>query len=121
MLDHLRFGWPGRQRAAGRTNAAIAVITLAIAGLTSGCGTAAPHTAPQTAVVQTAPQTAVARTAPQTAVARTAPHTAVARTAVGQPRLVQPRRTSAVQLARLPMATTFGTTPAAPRDLTPFA
>src|SRR3984885_13027625 len=98
MLDHLRFGWPGRQRAAGRTNAATAVITLAIAGLTSGCGTAAPHTAPHTAVVRTAPQTAVA-----------------------QSRLVQPRRTSAVQLARLPMATTFGTTSAAPRDLTPFA
>ena len=94
----------------------MAVITLAIASLTSGCGTAAPHTAPQTAVVQTAPHTAVAQTAPHTAVARTAPQTAVA-----QSRLVQPRRTSAVQLARLPMATTFGTTPAAPRDLTPFA
>jgi hypothetical protein len=99
----------------------MAVITLAIAGLMSGCGTAAaqtaPYTAPQTAAAQPAPQTAAAQTAPQTAAARTA----AARTAAAQPRLVQPRRTSAVQLARLPMATTFGTTPAAPRDPAPFA
>ena len=104
----------------------MAVIALAIAGLTSGCGTAAPQTAPQTAAVPTAPQTAVTQTAPQTAAMQTAitqpaPQTAAVQTAVAQPRLVQPRRTSAVQLARLPMATTFGTTPAAPRDPAPFA
>jgi lipoprotein-anchoring transpeptidase ErfK/SrfK len=63
----------------------MAVITLAIAGLTSGCATAGPPAA------------------------------------VALPRPVPPRRVSAVQIARLPMATTFGTTPAAPRDPAPFA
>jgi lipoprotein-anchoring transpeptidase ErfK/SrfK len=61
------------------------VITLAIAALASGCGTAArPH-------------------------------------AAAPPPPVPPRHVSAAQMARLPMATTFGTTPAAPRDPAPFA
>lgn len=34
---------------------------------------------------------------------------------------VQPARVSSTQLARLPAATTYGTTPAAPRDPAPFA
>jgi len=61
------------------------VITLAIAALASGCGTAGP------------------------------PY------AVASPPPVPPRSVSAAQMARLPRATTFGTTPAAPRDPAPFA
>ncbi len=41
--------------------------------------------------------------------------------AAATPLLVQPSEVSAAQMARLPMATTYGTTPAAPRDPAPFA
>jgi hypothetical protein len=99
MRDHFRFGWLRRQRAAERTIAAVAVITLAIASLTSGCGTAVPPTAVPPATV---------------------PPATVPPTAIASPQPVQPMRVSAVQLARLPMATTFGTTSAAPRDPAPF-
>src|ERR1700731_344056 len=34
---------------------------------------------------------------------------------------VQPMRVTSAQIARLPAATTYGTTPAAPPDLAPFA
>ena len=84
MRDHFRFDWPGR-RATGRAKAAMPVITLAMAALASGCGTAGP------------------------------PH------AAAPPPPVPPKRISAAQLAQLPMATTFGKTPAAPRDPAPFA
>lgn len=40
--------------------------------------------------------------------------------AVAPPRAVPPMRVSALRMARLPMATTFGTTLAAPLDSTPF-
>jgi lipoprotein-anchoring transpeptidase ErfK/SrfK len=40
--------------------------------------------------------------------------------AAAPPLPVQPTRVSAAQMARLPLATTFGTTPAAPRDPAPF-
>jgi lipoprotein-anchoring transpeptidase ErfK/SrfK len=40
--------------------------------------------------------------------------------AAAPPPPAQPRRVSAAQMARLPKATTFGTTPAAPRDPAPF-
>src|ERR1700722_14533741 len=83
MRDHFRFDWPCRH-AVGKAKTAMPVITLAIAVLAAGCGTAGPPRA-------------------------TTP-----------PRPVQPRRISAAQIARLPMATTFGTTPAAPRDPAPF-
>jgi hypothetical protein len=110
MRDHFRFDWPRRQCVTGRTNAAMAVITLAIAGLASGCGTAVPPTGvPPTAV----PSTGV----PPTAVASST----VPPTVVATPRPVQPRRVSAAQIARLPMATTLGTTLSAPRDPAPFA
>ena len=45
------------------------------------------------------------------------PHAA----ALAPPAPVLPVRVSAAQMARLPMATTFGTTPAAPADSAPFA
>lgn len=41
--------------------------------------------------------------------------------APASPPPVPPRHVSAAQMARLPMATTFGITPAAPRDPAPFA
>src|SRR5580700_7235583 len=91
MDDNLRFD-RSRRRAAGRARAAIPVITLAIVALASGCGTAGHSRAP---VPSHAP--------------------------LPPPPPVQPRRVSALQMARLPMATTFGTTPAAPRDPAPFA
>jgi len=40
---------------------------------------------------------------------------------VAPPQPVRPVRVSAAQMARLPTATTYGTTPAAPRDPAPFA
>ena len=100
MRDRFRFDWPRRQRVAGRTIAAMAVITLAIASLTSGCGTAVP---------------------PATVPPATVPPATVPPTTVAPPRAVQPGHVSATQIARLPMATTFGTTSAAPRDPAPFA
>src|SRR5580692_1096469 len=90
MDDNLRFD-RSRRRAAGRARAAIPVITLAIVALASGCGTAGHSRAP---VPSHAP--------------------------LPPPPPVQPRRVSALQMARLPMATTFGTTPAAPQDPAPF-
>jgi len=93
MRDSSRFDWP-RCRTAGRAKAAIPVIALAIVALASGCGTAGgSRAAPSSPPVQSLPV---------------------------QPPPVQPRAVSAAQLARLPMATTFGTTPAAPPDPAPF-
>jgi lipoprotein-anchoring transpeptidase ErfK/SrfK len=93
MRDSSRFDWP-RCRTAGRAKAAIPVIALAIVALASGCGTAGgSRAAPSSPPVQSLPV---------------------------QPPPVQPRAVSAAQLARLPMATTFGTTPAAPQDPAPF-
>src|SRR6185312_423691 len=46
--------------------------------------------------------------------------TARALHASAQSRLVQTRRSSATQTARLPMASTYGTTPTAPQDPAPF-
>jgi lipoprotein-anchoring transpeptidase ErfK/SrfK len=85
MRDRFRFDWPRRRRAVGRAKAAMPVITLAIAALTSGCGKAGPPAA------------------------------------AASPPPVPPWRVSAAQMARLPMATTFRATPAAPRDPAPFA
>ena len=93
MRDSFRFDWPHR-RAARRAKGAIPVITLAIVALASGCGAAGPsHAAVSPPSVQPPPVT---------------------------PSPVQPRAVSASQMARLPMATTFGTTPAAPPDPAPF-
>src|SRR6202044_991336 len=90
MRNRFRFD-RSRRRAAGRAKAAMPVITLAIAAVVSGCGTASqPHAAGQSHAAAPSP-----------------------------PAL--PGRVSATEMARLPMATTFGTTPAAPRDPAPSA
>jgi lipoprotein-anchoring transpeptidase ErfK/SrfK len=86
--------WP-RRRAAVRAKAVIPVITLAVVALASGCGTASPSHVAVVPIPLPAPP---------------------------PPSLppVQPRGVSASQMALLPMATTFGTTPAAPQDPAPF-
>jgi hypothetical protein len=95
MHDHIRFDWL-RHRVAARAAVAMPVITLTAAVLITGCGTAnPPH-------------------------ATVAPRTARALHASAQSRLVQTRRSSATQTARLPMASTYGTTPTAPQDPAPF-
>src|ERR1700691_994652 len=91
MRDYHRFGWP--RRATGRATGAMMVITAAIAVLAAGCGAAGPpHAAPALP-----------------------PHAAPALSAA-----VQPMRVSSAQLARLPAATTYATTPAAPTDPAPL-
>jgi hypothetical protein len=143
MHDHIRFDWL-RGRFAARSAVAVPVITLTVAALVTGCGTASPPQAagpPHTAVAPHAtvppasvgpPQAAASsRTtkAPQvTGVPSTerAPHATVAPPtpralhASAQSRLVQTRRSSVTQTARLPMASTYGTTPSAPQDPAPF-
>jgi hypothetical protein len=91
MRDLLRSGWL-RRPAAGQAKAAVAVIAVAIAVLAAGCGTGASP-----------------------------PVTAEPLASAAAPQIVLPVRVSAAQMARLPMATTYATTPAAPRDLAPFA
>jgi hypothetical protein len=86
MHDHFRSGWT--RRAAVKATVAMPVITLAVAVLATGCGTAHATEAPQASV---------------------------------QPGLVRALRSSAAQIARLPLATTYGTTPTAPQDPAPFA
>jgi lipoprotein-anchoring transpeptidase ErfK/SrfK len=102
MRDLRRFGWL-RRPAAGRAKAAMPVIALAIAVLAAGCGTGASPRA-------TAKPPASGL-----------PRTAVPPNAATPPRSVPPGRVSAAQMARLPMATTYATTPAAPQDPAPFA
>lgn len=149
MHDHIRFDTL-RHRVAARAVMAMPVITLTVAVLVTGCGTAnpphatgppqatrAPHVAgpPQATVppdsVGPPHATAFSHTAkaPQgTGVPPThqAPHATVASRTTGalhaspQDRLVQTMRSSARQTARLPMATTYETTPRAPQDPTPF-
>jgi hypothetical protein len=80
-----------RRRAAGKS-IAILVIAAFLAILASGCGTASRP-----------------------------PHSAGTPMPVPTPVPVPPREVTAAQIARLPMATTDGTTPAAPRDPAPFA
>ena len=84
--------WP-RRRAAVRAKAVIPVITLAVVALASGCGTASPSHVAVVPIPLPAPPSLPP---------------------------VQPRGVSASQMALLPMATTFGTTPAAPQDPAPF-
>jgi hypothetical protein len=165
MHDQFRFDRP-RRRAAVKAMVAMPVITLAVAVLATGCGTAGsshaaglsraaapPHATgpPRVTVaphVATAAHDAVAADATRarsTAAAHdaiaaddaaahdpVAAHDAVAADAAkaarstGEPkasaqsRLVRVVRSSAAQTAQLPLATTYGTTPAAPQDPAPF-
>lgn len=95
MRDLLQCGWL-RRPAAGQAKAAVPVIAVvvavAIAVLAAGCDTGASPLATAGPLASAAP-----------------------------PQFVRPARVSAAQMARLPMATTYATTPAAPRDLAPFA
>jgi lipoprotein-anchoring transpeptidase ErfK/SrfK len=75
-----------------RRAAGVTAVIAAIAALATGCGT----------------------TAPPPAAPATSPHAAPAPP-------VRPMPVSSAQIARLPAATTYGTTPAAPPDPAPFA
>ena len=96
MHDHSRSDWP-RRRAAAKAALAVPVIALGAAFLAAGCGTAS------------------------------SPHAAASAPATGPPRVTvqsQPVRMvhlTAFQSAPLPLASTYGTTPTAPRDPAPFA
>jgi len=114
MHDHFRFDRL-RRRAAVKATAAMPVITMTVAVLATGCGMVGPPhaTGPPRPTVQPA------ATAPGRATG--APHaTGPPPQASAQPRLVEAMRSSA-QTARLPIASTYGTTPAAPQDPDPFA
>ena len=136
MDAHFRRG--RLRRTTARATAALPLITLAVAVLATGCGTASPRQAtgpPQTTVQ---PPATGGPHATGTANATVQPHaTGTPRTTAGlpatgtpianagaqpsaQPALAQAVRPSAVQAARLPMATTYGATPAAPQDPAPF-
>src|ERR1017187_6338470 len=83
MRGRFRPGW--RHSRAGRgAKPVLQVITLAVVGLVSACGTTSSPRA-------------------------------------ASPRPVLPVHVSAAQMARLPMATTFGRSPTAPQDPDPFA
>jgi len=121
MHDHFRFDRL-RRRAAVKATAAMPVITMTVAVLATGCGMVGPPhaTGPPRPTVQpaaTAPGRATG--APQVTGALQA--TGAPPQASAQPSPVQAMRFSAAQTARLPMATTYGTTPAAPQDSAPFA
>jgi lipoprotein-anchoring transpeptidase ErfK/SrfK len=96
MHDHSRSDWP-RRRAVAKAALAVPVIALGAAVLAAGCGTAS------------------------------SPHAAASALATGPPPVTvqsQPVRMvhlTAFQSAPLPLASTYGTTPAAPQDPTPFA
>jgi hypothetical protein len=148
MPEHFRFD--RLRRAAAQGTAAMPVIALTVAVLATGCGTAGPSraTGPPGATVQ--PPTTGAPQATWVPQVTGAPHATVRPPAAGpthatagphatgappatagphstggpqssaQPRLVQAVRSSAARAARLPAATTYGTTPAAPQDPAPF-
>jgi hypothetical protein len=149
MHDYFRFDRL-RRRAAAQAAAAMPVIALTVAVLATGCGTAGPQqaTGPPGATVQPratgAPQaTWVPQVtgAPHATVrppaagpthvigaphaaggqhATAGPHTPGGSQSSAQPKLVQVVHSSAARTARLPAATTYGTTPAAPQDPAPF-
>jgi hypothetical protein len=143
MHDHFRSDWP-RRRAAAKAALAVPVIALGAAVLAAGCGTASSaHAAapPQTTGpprVAAQPHAAATRTTVP-ARATGASHAAVAARAAASPGATagkrgtgapksaaqsQPAQTvhlSATQTSQLPLATTYGTTPAAPQDPAPFA
>ncbi len=101
MDDH--FGSARSRRAAARATAAMPVITLAVAVLAlTSCGSAST---PQVTGAQGGGAPPSATGPPGSAV---------------PPGLVRAVPFSAAQIAQLPLATTYGTTPTAPRDPAPF-
>jgi hypothetical protein len=150
MNEHFRFGWLRSRSAAQATAAAIPVITLTVAVLAAGCGTVGPPhaTGPPPATAQPpatgaphatvlphptgAPHATVLPPATGAPHATAQPHATGAAPATGvlpatggpqapaQPSLMQAVGSSAARTARLPTATTYGTTPAAPQDPAPF-
>jgi len=149
MHDYFRPDWLPR-RAAARAAAAMPVIALTVAVLITGCGTAStPHAnGPPRASVKPAAAGAThptgasrATEAPRatgasrasvrpastgrshgtgTANVTGAARAASAPQASAQPRLLQAIRSAAPRAAALTMATTYGTTPTAPPDPSPF-
>jgi lipoprotein-anchoring transpeptidase ErfK/SrfK len=143
MHDHIRFDGRGR-RATAKAAAAMPVIALAAAVLITGCGAAgAPHAngPPRDTVQPRAAGASHTTSAPGASgrpagtgrshgtgaanaievanVTRAAGATGAPQ-ASAPPRLPQTARSAATRATRLAMATTYGTTPAAPLDPAPF-
>ena len=137
MHDHFRSDWLCR-RAAAKAAAAMPVIALTVAVLVTGCGTAGTPQAngPPRDTVQ-APKTGAPGVSVRPAATGRSHGTGTANAievanvtgavraagppqASPQPRSQQAARSSATRTARLAMATTYGTTPAAPTDPAPF-
>jgi hypothetical protein len=129
MNERFRSGWS--RRAAAWATAAMPVITLAVAVLAAGCGTASssraaasPAAAPAHAAgspsTTVQPRAAATTRATGTAPAIGAVHTTGAPQDSAPTGLVQTVRFSATQIAKLPLATTYGTTRSAPQDPAPF-
>jgi hypothetical protein len=114
MRDQFRFSCP-RRPAAGRAKTTLLAIPMALAVLTVGCSTVAPHA------------TGLPRaTVPSPITGRSSSPAALHSGTTGAPqaatrsRPLQPPNVSAAQIARLPIATTYATTPTAPQDPAPF-
>jgi hypothetical protein len=113
--------------ATGQAKTALLTITLALAVLTVGCSTSAPQTAappqatgpPQASGLPrtTTPPTVNGR--PRSPATLPTGATRAPQAATGS-RPLRPPDVSAAAIARLPMATTYATTPAAPQDPAPF-
>ncbi len=134
MNEHFRSGWP--RRASVKATVAMPLITLAVVALATGCGTASsPHgaaraaapthaTGPPSPAVQPHAAGTTRATGPAHATGAVhptgMPHATGVPQVTAQTGLVRAVRFSATQVAQLPLATTYGTTPSAPRDPAPF-
>ena len=126
MRAHFRFNCP--RRPAGRqAKTALPAIALALAVLTVGCSTSAPQTAAPPQATGPPHATGVPRaTAPSSATGSSRSPATLPSRATGAPAAaarshpLPPPNVSATQIARLPVATTYATTPAAPQDPAPF-
>ncbi len=126
MRDHFRFSCP--RRPAGRqTKTTLLVITLALSVLAVSCSTAVPQASAPAQATGPPHATGLPRaTAPPTAAGRSHSPATLPSRASGAPQgaarshSLPPPNVSAAQIARLPMATTYATTPTAPQDPAPF-
>jgi hypothetical protein len=126
MRDHFRFSCP--RRPAGRqAKTALLAIALALAVLTVGCSTSAPQASAPPQATGPPHATGVPRaTAPSSATGRSRSSATLPSRATGAPQAatrshpLAPPNVSAAQIARLPVATTYATTPTAPQDPAPF-
>ena len=127
MRDHFRFSYPCRP--AGRqAKTALLAIALALAVLTVGCSTSAPQASAPPQATGPPHATGVPRAiAPSSATGRSRSSATLPSRATGAPQAatrshpLAPPNVSAAQIARLPVATTYATTPTAPQDPAPFA